>query len=218
MRKRLPVGWIISGGVHALVLLGGAMGLGLVPAPRVLLKHDPLAIRSSFIAPVEAQAQPVSLATAPVELDEAPEALPNLLTVTYEAPVDSDPGAVIALAAGGQASGVVVRDANPSAFRFVPRQRQAAPSTPSEAGAAPQPRVLEEVKPDYPNRCRHRGEEGTVQLVVAIDQTGHPVQVSVATSSGHPLLDEAAIQAVQRWRFSPDNPGSTTVTIEFRLG
>jgi protein TonB len=51
--------------------------------------------------------------------------------------------------------------------------------------------------PIYPARSRRAGEQGWVVMRVLVDRTGRPAQVSVAQSSGHPALDEAALSAVR---------------------
>jgi protein TonB len=45
--------------------------------------------------------------------------------------------------------------------------------------------------------------EGTVLLLVEIRESGRPERITITQSSGHPILDEAAMGAVGRWRFIP---------------
>jgi periplasmic protein TonB len=40
-------------------------------------------------------------------------------------------------------------------------------------------------------------------LRVTVSTEGSPMDVSVAGSSGYPILDDAAVNAVRRWRFTP---------------
>jgi periplasmic protein TonB len=42
---------------------------------------------------------------------------------------------------------------------------------------------------------------------VAVSADGLPADVTVADSSGHPSLDQAAVAAVRKWRFSPATQG-----------
>lgn len=49
----------------------------------------------------------------------------------------------------------------------------------------------------YPNQARMNGQEGKVILKVIIRSDGHLAAVSVQKSSGHSVLDEAAIEAVK---------------------
>jgi protein TonB len=79
------------------------------------------------------------------------------------------------------------------------------------------------VEPVYPAASRRAGEEGSVLLRVFVDPSGRPQQVLVAQSSGHSRLDQAAVNAVKRWRFQPASAGGgpigswSRVTITFRL-
>ncbi len=57
--------------------------------------------------------------------------------------------------------------------------------------------------PSYPAIARRMGWEGTVLLDVEVDADGHVGHVTVARSSGHTVLDRAAIDAVRSWRFEP---------------
>jgi protein TonB len=79
------------------------------------------------------------------------------------------------------------------------------------------------VEPSYPPASRRAGEEGTVRLKVLVDEKGRPKDVAVAMSSGFARLDEAAMQAVRKWRFVAATDGTnaisawTQVAITFRL-
>ncbi len=77
--------------------------------------------------------------------------------------------------------------------------------------------------PEYPLLARRRGEQGKVVLRVGVTPDGAASEVAVAASSGHPLLDAAAVRGVRTWRFSPATegghpiPGTAEVTIDFHL-
>ncbi len=58
-------------------------------------------------------------------------------------------------------------------------------------------------EPVYPRVAALRGEHGTVLLVVHVGADGLAAGVDVAKSSGFVLLDTAARDAVQTWRFLP---------------
>lgn len=66
-------------------------------------------------------------------------------------------------------------------------------------------------KPDYPDRARREGWEGTVLLAVLVDRQGRCKAVEVSRSSGFALLDRAAAEAVRLWRFHPAREGETKV-------
>lgn len=79
------------------------------------------------------------------------------------------------------------------------------------------------VKPDYPSEARRRGQQGRVLLHVDVSAAGAPISVTVSSSSGHELLDQAALRAVSAWRFTPATRGGSPVAgtvdvpVQFRL-
>jgi len=78
-------------------------------------------------------------------------------------------------------------------------------------------------KPEYPRIAKSRGWQGKVLLRVQVTADGHSAGISVQQSSGHEMLDEAAIEAVKHWTFIPakrgDTPVASTVTVpmQFKL-
>ena len=59
------------------------------------------------------------------------------------------------------------------------------------------------VAPTYPLAARQLGEQGTTVLRVTVDAIGRVSAASVVTTSGSPRLDTAALEAVQKWRYTP---------------
>lgn len=59
-----------------------------------------------------------------------------------------------------------------------------------------------DVRPAYPKGSRVRGEEGTVKLGVRLHADGRVMGVEVARSSGHDSLDQAALSAMEKARFT----------------
>lgn len=70
---------------------------------------------------------------------------------------------------------------------------------------------LDNPKPVYPPLSRRMGEEGRVVLRVQVAATGLPVEVVVHASSGSERLDQAALNAVRRWKFVPAKRGDEAV-------
>lgn len=110
----------------------------------------------------------------------------------------------------------------PPAETAVPASDNAIAAT--EAGAVAQDlKTSNRVEPTYPSASRRAGEEGTVRLKVLVDEKGRPRDVTVASSSGFARLDQAAMEAVRKWRFVAATDGSnpisawTQVAITFRL-
>jgi len=55
----------------------------------------------------------------------------------------------------------------------------------------------------YPIDALRRHEQGTVLLRVLVGANGNVVSLAVERSSGSPLLDRAALDAVRHWQFEP---------------
>jgi TonB family protein len=64
------------------------------------------------------------------------------------------------------------------------------------------PRALEVPNPEYPEKARRRGIQGTVVLAIAINTNGGIDKVQVVRRLD-PDLDQAAVDAVRQWRFAP---------------
>lgn len=113
-----------------------------------------------------------------------------------------------------------------------------AAAAPAETPAAPQPAVantapaqpveaapgLPDREPDYqaaylhnpppvyPMAARRMGWQGRVVLNVEVLSSGLPGQIRLYQSSGHEVLDNAALQAVRGWRFAAARQGGQIVS------
>ena len=76
-------------------------------------------------------------------------------------------------------------------------------------------RFLEALR--YPPSARSRGLKGTVHLEIFIKSDGAIGNVSVADSSSHPLLDEAALEAARSLAPQPFPKGLTPRPLRVRL-
>ncbi len=97
-----------------------------------------------------------------------------------------------------------------------------APEPPVEQEPPPllaDPQLLDFVQAPYPPQAREQGIEGTVLLIIEIDEQGQVVYAELAEPAGHGF-DEAAMEAVQQFTFSPalDSEGPVPVIIEFAYG
>lgn len=61
--------------------------------------------------------------------------------------------------------------------------------------------------PPYPRKARRMGFEGIVMLKVLIDENGRVDDLMLLKSSGHTVLDRAALSAVKKWLFEPGTEG-----------
>ncbi len=88
----------------------------------------------------------------------------------------------------------------------------------------PQPRILAcspryhiNPPPHYPSLAKMRHWQGEVWLRILVGEQGEVVEVWVENSSGHSLLDEAALKTVRTWKFHPGNDGKKNIQQEVHL-
>lgn len=97
--------------------------------------------------------------------------------------------------------------------------------TPSDErdGHAPEPSnsaliPISQIQPQYPRELAARGVEGWVSLRFEVHQDGSVGNVNVINGSPRGVFDQAARQAVQRWRYRPvEGPVTQTITLDFKL-
>jgi TonB family protein len=89
-------------------------------------------------------------------------------------------------------------------------------------GNVQESRLVNKIEPVYPQLAKRAHVSGSVTLTVDIDEAGNVSKVRVA--GGHPLLNDAAIDAVKQWKYSPTIlngmpvPVIATVTVVFSPG
>jgi protein TonB len=83
------------------------------------------------------------------------------------------------------------------------------------------PRKIVDVRPQYPEIARAARVEGTIIMEAVLDTNGRVTQLRVLRSV--PMLDQAALDAVSKWRYSPSLYGGhpvsvlMTITVRFTL-
>ncbi|MFT4045384.1 MAG: energy transducer TonB [Solimonas sp.] len=121
----------------------------------------------------------------------------------------------------------------PSAMTAPPLEKPTADEKPAEA-APPSPPApaarsepippnfmaayLNNPGPKYPQLSIKLREQGTVMLLVLVNEQGRAEKALVEISSGHSRLDEAAVEVVERsWRFVPAKQGDQAVSAWVRI-
>ena len=59
----------------------------------------------------------------------------------------------------------------------------------------------------YPPQARQQGIEGHVVVRYDVDAQGRVLNATVVSAAPREIFDEAAVQAVERWRFRPAERG-----------
>lgn len=167
--------------------------------------------------------EPPSPRPAPPKPAPAPREIPKPLPPTPSGPpspraVTPPPERPVAQQAAAQPA----TDSAPPAATSAPQaeaKEVAQAVTPPRSDAA----HLNNPPPPYPSLSRRLHEEGRVLLDVYILADGRVGETRLRRSSGHPRLDEAALDAVRRWRYVPARRGDEPIPfwyvqpVDFRL-
>lgn len=155
----------------------------------------------------------------------APTAIPRNVAEIKEAPLPGDAdgadgilGGVPGGVAGGTMGGViggVIGGVN---------TRIAAPPVPKDiksrapvrlGGRVRAPRQIQRVEPKYPVLARQTHISGTVIIEAVLDESGNVVEMKVV--SGHPLLLQAALDAVRQWKYEPTYLNDLPVAVQMNI-
>jgi protein TonB len=201
-------GWRRRGGLAALLGVTLVLHVGVIAAlqhggeiaPLPPKATPPLAIE--FAPPPPPPPEPPKPLPQVAKVTPAPAKAPPQLPVVKQLPVDDGPPS---------ANTVQVAQAAPPA----PVAAPPAPPAPPAAEPVTEPRgfvgYLNNPAPEYPALAQDRGLQGRVILKVHVLATGKPDNIAIGKSSGHKILDDAAIKAVLAWTFDPAKRGQTPV-------
>ncbi len=70
-----------------------------------------------------------------------------------------------------------------------------------------------QTRPVYPESARRRGIGGVTLLQFEVTANGRVGEIRIAQSAGDRDLDQAAIEAVKKWRFEPARRGAQAVAV-----
>ena len=107
------------------------------------------------------------------------------------------------------------RSANKAATKPSPARRASAERLTSASAAKPVTTYAP--RPGYPQEARSHRIAGNGVCVVSVDASGSVTNVSMAQSTGSPLLDKSVLRTVRTWRFKPGTVGKVSVPVEFTM-
>jgi len=223
-KKKTNKGWgfILSGIVQALILSI------LILIPLIYTEALPKAMLSTLlIAPppppppptvVKTVIKPVARLIQSGKLMQ-PRAIPKEVAVFKEAELPPDvinnTGVQGGVFGGIPGQGMVAAMAPPP-------PKPTAPSRIKQGGQVTAASIINQTRPVYPPLARQARIQGNVVLHAIIDKDGKVAQLEVI--SGHPLLVQAALDAVKQWRYKPTQLNGdpvevdTTITVTFTMG
>ncbi len=89
-------------------------------------------------------------------------------------------------------------------------------------GGVSPPAIIFKVEPEYSEEARKAKFQGTVLLFVVVDEKGNPRDIKIIRPLGLGL-DQKAVEAVEKWKFSPGKkdgkpvPVQAQIEVNFRL-
>ena len=182
-----------------------------LPAPKAMPRKP---------APPPALDEPVAPPPAPPVREVVPEpppapsvvSAPPSVAASFKAPEPDQGGASSAASSSfalpstgapidAGANGGPQNSQGPGRAAVASRPPDAAPGGPIVRTARPKGGY--QVRPVYPESARRAGIQGTTLLRIHIETDGRVSEVTVERSAGNQSLDQAAADAVRRWRFEP---------------
>jgi periplasmic protein TonB len=185
----------------------------------VLLAHAGLL----WVAQRESAELPASDESGQVMMADVVSDMPNPAPLTAVKPI---PASMLAPTKSVSKTDTPALTANSSNAQETSTASTAAAAPSTASGKAGSPSVIEpsadadylkNPPPAYPRASRRLGEQGTVIVRVLISTQGLPEKAEVRTSSGFARLDQAALEAVQRWRFVPGRRSGTPEAMWFNI-
>jgi protein TonB len=169
-------------------------------------------------APVKPIIKPVARLIQSGKLMQ-PRAIPKEVAVFKEAELPPD---VINSTPQGGVFGGIPGQGLIGGAALPPPPKAAAPARIKQGGQVTAASIINQTRPVYPPLARQARIQGNVVLHAIIDKDGKVAQLEVI--SGHPLLVQAALDAVKQWRYKPTQLNGdpvevdTTITVTFTMG
>src|ERR1700674_3454501 len=225
-KKKTNTGWSVI--VSAIIQISALVVLILIPL--IYTQAPPKVMLSTLLVapppPPPPPPPPVTTIIKPVaRLIESgklmqPRAIPKDVAVFKEA--ELPPDVINNTNQSGVFGGIPGQGLMAGSGPVLAPPTAAAPARIKQGGAVTAASIITQTRPDYPPLARQARIQGTVVLHAIIDKEGKVAQLEVI--SGHPLLVQAALDAVKQWRYKPTQLNGdpvevdTTITVTFTMG
>ena len=222
--KTMPVSLVLHLIVATLIVLVPLLASDQIPEPAS-------AVKAFFVEPLAAPPPPPPPPPPAARAAIAPRVAPkptvqnNAFVAPVEVPQEIKPEEGLDLGVEGGVAGGVEGGVPGGVVGGVVGGLPDAPPPPQQAvrvgGQIKEPKKLKDVKPVYPQIATQARVQGVVILECTISPQGKVTDVKVLR--GIPLLDQAAMEAVRQWVYTPTLlngvpvPVIMTVTVNFKL-
>jgi len=222
--KTMPVSLLIHGIAAALIIIVPLLAADQMPEPAS-------AVKAFFVEPMAAPPPPPPPPPPAARAAIAPKVLPKPVVqeknfvAPVEVPQEIKPEESLNLGVEGGVAGGVEGGVPGGVVGGVVGGLPDAPPPPQQAvrvgGQIKEPKKLKTVNPTYPDIAKQARVQGVVILECTISPQGKVTEVKVLR--GIPLLDQAAVDAVKQWVYTPTLlngvpvPVIMTVTVNFKL-
>ncbi len=203
-RATLPIAYMIEVAVVGVMIIIPLVYTQALPKTVLSIINMPAtpAPRAPAAAPPQAASQQVTIE----DLEKEPTVIPTTIAdfKNRAVPLSTSvgvPGNLVGIVPGGQRDGVF--GSLPGMTRTLPPPAPGPQAqTPFHVGGVVEAaKLIYGPKPPYPPLARMARVQGAVQLEALIARDGTIKGLKVL--SGHPLLVQAALAAVQQWRYQP---------------
>lgn len=217
----------LLGGIAASLLLhGGLLGVKAFNRPAVVeFDSGEVAVELTLVPSIASMAlPPPAVEPQPVEEKPTPvEPAPALIEPDLPAPIPADQETE-PVAKMAEAASDTPEPAPPQPEPVVQESIDALEqdgALETDKGAVSEAQIQSKCSPVYPRISRRLGEEGVVVLSIEVSPEGIGSNIRIITSSGHSRLDQAAITAMKKARFTPamrrGQPHTSTLTRTFNF-
>lgn len=219
-----PTPWVVSLGIHALVLFAGGLLLRQEVVYGVVAGKSSTEVDLIAAAPDPTPPAPAVQDPEPV-IPPDPTPDPDAMVTQAEPPKPIPPTPPPPTSPPTPPKPVPPSPIPPAPEKgdgSAPKPGKSATTLHSDGGSPPtQPSFLRNPLPPYPEEARHARQEGVVILNIDVDSHGRVESAQVKSSSGFPLLDQAAVKGVRVWSFKPATmagvPVGTRVEVPVRF-